>query len=326
MAEESPVRQSRAAQAQAGDFEGALKTLDRLPAANPFERRARDATTAPALKDIAVFYLDQHHDPDARKALQALLKLFPPQAADDDTLKNIVILQAKTGDREGAEANLSLFRGRFPKIGAMAVLAEEYAKAGDRSKSRATIEDALRSVHGMAVHGLWDKILSETEFADPGVEQERAEEFRRDLDYDRTSFRFNEGLTLIAKAQAKIGDVDGAIKTAGLLRVVDELYRGEPAADCLRSIAWVQVQKNDFDGALKTCEIIADDERPFGSSKRSLLESIAREQSKSGNAKRAFEWAVKQEKPQGKLFALHGMAEGIVQRQQSENERARARP
>jgi hypothetical protein len=120
-------------------------------------------------------------------------------------------------------------------------------------------------------------------------------------------------LGTIATTQARIGDVAGALKTAGRIKVDGYSGRSE-ATETYAVIIGAQMKENDFAGALKTLESIPLDNYPSLNDRREqVMSAIAKAQVKAGDAAAVLAWSMKQPSPESKLFALQALAEGIAE-------------
>ena len=123
-------------------------------------------------------------------------------------------------------------------------------------------------------------------------------------------------LESIAHAQARIGDLDAAIKTVNGMSQsgFGKFTRGRT----IDQIVDTQLEKGDIAGARRAADLIGDLDSFMGS-KPDLLEKIARHQAKNGDPAGVVAWAADQKLPNSKLRALRGMADGIVERIDSQN-------
>ena len=109
-------------------------------------------------------------------------------------------------------------------------------------------------------------------------------------------------LQAVVEVLAKAGDVKGAMQIGS--RIQKENYR----SNVLNRIAVAQVLAGDISSALQTTTGIG------GGSRSSTLREMARMQSEAGNIKGSLSWA-NNLMPKEKVFALVGVAEGILLRQ-----------
>ena len=118
-------------------------------------------------------------------------------------------------------------------------------------------------------------------------------------------------LQTLAHAQARIGDVEGAVKTvAGM----SQSTMGKFARDqSVKQIVTTLLEKSDISGARRIVELIPDS-GSFTDSKADVVEQIAKRQAEQGDAAGALAWAAQLRRPGTKLHALRGMADGVVQR------------
>src|SRR5215472_8313573 len=128
-------------------------------------------------------------------------------------------------------------------------------------------------------------------------------------------------LRLIVRNQAAANDLKGAIETAGNIDVAFE------RALAYVEIAQVQARAGDRKGAAKTFDQVLGfegmvPEVPF---RVWLLRALASAQGEAGEEKAAQTWIAKLQSPNGKAWALVGLAEGIAE-QQAANKRLHESP
>ena len=134
----------------------------------------------------------------------------------DTALRGIAGAQAEAGRFDGALDTASLIADDSLRTGAWRQIAVAWARAGDREAAGKLLDKVLQAV---------------ASFKNVRV----------------------EALIATAEAQAQIGDVPGALKTAASI----ENLRGK--AEALRNIALVQTKGGDLKGAGETADTIADE-------------------------------------------------------------------
>jgi len=181
----------------------------------------------------------------------------------DTVLRGIAGAQAEAGRFDAALDTASLIADEYLKTGAWRQIAVAQARAGDRA----------------AAGKLLDKVL-QTVAAFKNVHLIRV-----------------EALIATAEAQAHIGDVPGALKTA----VSVGNLRGK--AEALRNISLVQVKGGDLKGALETADTIADEKI-----KAQALRGIAAARAEAGDRDGALQTAAGIRDPYLKAGAFRKIA------------------
>ena len=267
------------AQAKVGDTYGALETAGNMK--NDWEREAALPAVAKALAKAG----------DFQGALTAARRL----SSDSDwgsasALRNVVKALAKAGDTDGAARSIAealrTARGiSYSGVRARALshIAEAQVKAGDTGGAARSIAEALRA----------------------------AQRYRDDVDDDDEFLP--QMLRDLAKAQAKVGDIHGALGTARSIDSTVSVY----GAYALRDIAEAQAKAGDIHGALGTARSI----RGLGHANSAYtstltLTDIAETQTKAGDIQgtaRSFAEALGAVRSinnaRDRTWALHNIAE-----------------
>jgi hypothetical protein len=89
---------------------------------------------------------------------------------------------------------------------------------------------------------------------------------------------------------------------------------GMESTKALSTIARIQAHTGDYAGALKSADMIREDNSVYETEKSDVVQMIAAQQAKSGDVKGVLAWAEKRSAARSKLVALQGMAEGIIAR------------
>jgi hypothetical protein len=113
----------------------------------------------------------------------------------------------------------------------------------------------------------------------------------------------------LAYAHARIGDLDGALKTLAAMNAPGLGKFARKTA--IEQIVETLLERGDLAGARRTVDVIPDAESMLHS-KEDLLEKIAKRQAEMGDAAGAVAWAGQMPAPGAKLQALRGMADGVV--------------
>jgi len=203
-------------------------------------------------------------------------------------------LQAKAGDLAGAERTATALGFSPSKVDILAELAVAYANAGRRDEALKAIERALKEARNAPNDAIWRSSSQPDAF--------------RQTTFDPTA----PVLETIASAQARIGDLDGAIQT------VSQMSRSGFAQftrkTTVETIVSTRLDSGDVPGALRVAQLIPDSDTMFLDEKARLLERIAQRQSEKSDPAVALEWARKQQVPNTKLQILRGLADGIAER------------
>ena len=110
-------------------------------------------------------------------------------------------------------------------------------------------------------------------------------------------------LQAIAQTQAEIGDADAAVKTVGNMGSSGSAHWIRN--NTIEKIVESQLKAGDPAGALKTADLLKDQGQfTIGPARTKMLESIARHQSKAGQASSVLEWAARETVPDAKLHAM----------------------
>jgi tetratricopeptide (TPR) repeat protein len=271
-----------------------------------------------------------------------------PEQPRDVALEQIVVTQAGAGDFAGALETIRRMHDKAGKENMLATLAGYQARAGDFANARGSIDSINRdscksaALHDIVMAHFEAKNLSAalltvndmtdlnqkadtlTYLAQQVVEQgavssamgilDQARSIASHLkdDHDRAFL-----LEQIAYIQAQAGNYKEAAKT---------LAEAEPAAiaaqeEAKRNNAWTsalpdlieqQAELGDLDGAWSTLSHLAESDR------RSIIQDVARARSKTGDTQGTLAWTARQVAPRDKAFALIGVAEGILQRLETE--------
>ena len=112
-------------------------------------------------------------------------------------------------------------------------------------------------------------------------------------------------MSQIAAAQAKAGDVTGAVQTVNTFGNYPPFYGSQKFATLLL-IARERLYAGDLKGALQCANNISDEYQKAGA-----LREIALFQANMGDVKGALTWAHNESSPYLTSFALLGAAEGV---------------
>jgi RNA polymerase sigma factor (sigma-70 family) len=271
------------AQAQTGDVAGALETAKAFQA---------DAPRARVLAAVARAQAKAGQRAAAEETLKAVRKIVADLAAAEAKRAarpgrpglggssraahleaQVAVTQFHLGDLAGARKTAGAIKSEFEKARAWLDLGAAAAAAGKREEAREFLRAAARAIEGVkpgAGPGDWPP--------------ERAR---------------NSTLRLIAREQAKVGDVREALRTA-------EAIGGDLEREiALESIVPAQAEAGDVKGALQTLARIKE-----SSWQQHALAGLVQARVKAGDERGAQALVSEQKSPALKVHALLGLAKG----------------
>jgi tetratricopeptide (TPR) repeat protein len=295
----SVFRRIAEAQARLGEHEAAYRTIGEPHPVNNVQ--TFDATQARAYVMTAVAEAQlKAKKPDAAKfTVDAALEMMDPLPDEDAEayfpLAELGDILARAGDVAGALRTVDAVSSSSSKVQILTDLAVVQGQKQQPDKARATIRRALDSAARSPNDAVWMLTKQSGRFSgmlqgvDPMVPL----------------------LQLIAQAQAKIGDVDGALKTvAGMNQSTFANFTKNHTID---DIVSTSLAADDIAAALRAVELIQDS-MSFLDEKADKLERIAKRQAEHGDPYGVLDWSAKQRTPRAKLQSLRGLADGIAQR------------
>ena len=236
------------AQADAGDFEGALASARTIKDAN---------TRASALGAIAEAQADAGDFNGALTSARSIEYASPRNR----TLGAIAEVQARAGDFEGALANARSIENAYVAANTLDAIAKAHARAGDFERALASARSIDRTITRAGTLG----VIGEAH-ARAGNAQGAADTFTEALASARSiedPVPRTDWLGRIAKAMARAGDFEGALAIARNIENVgywDEaeqhMYDYEFRSETLGAIAETQADAGDFEGALASARSI----------------------------------------------------------------------
>ena len=347
-------------QAKLGDTAAGAMTLQLAFRGAKLEKRNADKVSA--LQDIALALLSIG-DKDAASstinhALQIAETLEDAPTRKVRLLAAVAVRQAELGDHETSKATLdqALQLAENVEWGAKAAalsdIAAAEARIADSSSARQTLEKALQILDAK---GKTDLVLSYkvqaqivvAEGLKAGGDHETAEKIIKQalqlVESIKDQSDRSSALRTIALAQARIGDIDGALQSEKA--IVEEMYKGLS----FPYIADAQIEKGDLTGALKTANSIGEFDplrkefvlahiavayartgnvmdattiskqidHPF---RASALKAIGEAMAKAGHADQALAWASREAHALEKAHILMGIAEGLVGQHKGRND------
>jgi tetratricopeptide (TPR) repeat protein len=344
------------AQADLGDVDGALKTLDaygKPKLIEDLDSQAVDETIAEARVQVACAQARAGKYKEAAETVRAIDKVERLQDLKWPVMVEIAAAQAKSRDWKQALETAKTTKPIEQQIAALVAIARLQAQAGMAQEARARIAEALKIVPGdrpddeFVQHSrakcLQVIALAQADVGDmksafttaakipeiervanvvlPPFKQITLGTLRaRAGDYEGAkAATWDSGvLRRIVRDQAEAKDINGAVETAGKIDFPFE------KALAYVEIAQVQARAGDRKGAAKTFAQVLEfegavPEVPF---RTWLLRALASAQTEAGQGKAAQAWIAKLQSPNAKAWALVGLAEGIA-KQQATNTRPR---
>ncbi len=272
------------AQARLGDHEGAYRTAgEPHPLNNVQDFRATQARVN-VMKSIAEAQIKAKQWDRARDTISAALEIFGLLPDEDAEayfpLAALGELQAKAGDLAGAERTANALGFSPSKVDILAEVAVAHAQSGRR-------DDALKQIRRAAIdarHAPNDAIWRSSSQPEP----------LRDRAFDPMA----PVLQTIAQAEARIGDLDGALQTVS--RISTSGFGKFTRKETIEQIVSTRLDAGDVPGALRAAAVIPDSDTMFLDEKASLLERIAKHQSEKNDP------AVASSGPENKRFPTPG--------------------
>jgi tetratricopeptide (TPR) repeat protein len=287
------------AQARLGDYDGAYRTAGEPHPVNDVQNFRATQARVRVMKAIADAQFKAKQLAAAKDTVQTAIELIAPLPDEDAEayfpLADLCLLQAKTGDLAGAMRNIAAVSSSQWKVSILSEIAANHAQAGRQAEAKKALALALDASRGAPNDALWTLASGLADrMGDPSLPV----------------------LESIAHAQARIGELDAAIKTINGMSQsgFGKFTRGR----AIDQVVDTQLEKGDIAGARRAADLIGELDSFMGS-KADLLEKIAKQQAKNGDAPGVLAWAADQKVPNSRLRALRGMADGIVQRIDSQN-------
>lgn len=304
-------------QARLGEADAAYKTLGVIQPDNAELRFSALQAKVQLMRDVARGQLKNGSKEAAKDTLQVAMEIVDPYLAEGGShwfpVAELAELLVEAGDPQGALQTAEAIENSSSKIDVLAAVAAVQGQAGDRAGALATLEKAHRAIKHIPNESLWMTADSAArEFLARRISSRRARTFARQK---QLSFDFSlvpSALQATASAHAKIGDFDGALKTAAELSDREDFPFRSERTNAYCNIAIAQAKAKDFKGALMTLEAIAAGGSIFDDERNDAVIEIAGEQVKAGDAKGVLGWAMTQPSAGAKLVALQGLAQGIT--------------
>jgi RNA polymerase sigma factor (sigma-70 family) len=265
------------AQADMGDFDGALKTLeaDRKPKADDGSATVLFWKNSIADARARIAYA-QARAGKYKEALEAVSRIDDERSGffKCRVLMETARAQAQAGDWKQAQTTVKSIEHEGLRIPAWVGLAKLQAKAGMRDAARASIAEGLKAVppdtpddnfrQSYRAEGLQGIALAQADMGDLKIALRTADSIPES--------RFPYKAVTLALLRARAGDYKGAKDAAR------EIDGGLPRATAFLNIARAQAGAKDFKGAMETADAIL---RPFSKAVGYL--EIAEAQARAGD-------------------------------------------
>lgn len=281
------------ARARLGDHEGAYHTIGLLhPENGADDFRAQHARIL-VMAAVGEAQLAAKQKEAARETARAALEMIAPHA-DESTelalpLNRFGTILAGSGDIPGAEEIVeSLSRGRL-KVQLLIEIAAVHAEQKRDADARAAIRRAVEATERVPNDEIWELDDNST---------------------DSNQLQFVK--QLLAKAEARIGDLDSALRTIGEFGDTSFAIFGRKSV--IEEIIGLRLAANDVAGARRALGQWPVKFGMFRDDLANLQERIVRQEARQSDPMAVLELARKEPTPRGKLQFLRGLADGIVDR------------
>jgi tetratricopeptide (TPR) repeat protein len=281
------------AQARLGAYEAAYRTVGEPHPANNVQDFHATYARIQIMLTVARSQLKAKQRDAAKDTVLAALELIAPLADEDAEayfpLTELAKLLAEAGDFQGALRIANTLSRSASKVGLLAEIAEVQAQDKQEAAARQTIGRAIeagRRAPNDAVWGLDNNFGG----LDPMLPIHKA----------------------VAQAQARVGDLDAALKTLGEMGQHSFAHFSRQRA--VEQIVTTRLDAGDVPGALRAADVIPQPQSVFQDDRAAMLERIARLQARRHNPAVILDWARKQKTPQSRLRLLRGLADGIADR------------
>lgn len=306
------------AHARAGDYDQAYRCLGEIQPANNVENFRTIQGRVYLMKAVAEAQLKAGQSEAAKDTVLAALEAIAPLPDGDAEayfpMADLARILARAGDLAGAMRTAGSLARAESRVKVLGEIAAVQARQGRREEARATVGRAIEAAGRAPNEALWslDPTLSNLPRAPIG-----------DMD------PMLPVQALIAQAQARADDLDGALRTISGMgsSMWTSYYRDEAVGQ----IIGARLEVGDIDGAHRAAEMLPNphlgapmivppgdhDFGPFENlyqrSRAGLLERVARTQAERGDPAAVLDWARTQE-PTTRLGMLRGLAEGLAER------------
>ncbi len=280
------------ARARLGDYEGAYHTIGLVQPDDGNEFITRNARNL-VMAAVAEAQLAAKQVEAARETSRTALETIAPMAGENSELvlplTRFGSVLARSGDIRGAEEIVELLsRGRL-KVELLVAIADAHAERKHDAEARDAIRRAVEATRRVPNDELWEADI----VVSPG-------------------FFLNLSRQKIATAQARIGDLDSALRT--IAEFGDSNSEIFVRKAVMEEVVNLRLAANDIVGARRALELLPPRFAMFLDDRAVMQERIARHEARQSDPMAVLELARKEPTPRGKLQLLRGLADGIADR------------
>jgi RNA polymerase sigma factor (sigma-70 family) len=248
------------AQAQAGDFKGALETAETIN---------QDDARAGALAAIAT----AHANAGDFMAAEETIAKIAVEVRKGEATRALLAAQIKAGKLQDAAKTAEGITDKLSRVVALLGLARAHHAAKEHNTTARYVQDARTIIEGIEDNERTDtRAVADGVLAEALAATGEVKEARKLAGAIKKPMWKGGALWRVVGAQAKAGDFKGALETAGTIE--DESDK----ESAIKDVVTAQLGAGDLTGALKTLELL---KRPYW--RAEALTEIARAQSKAGD-------------------------------------------
>ncbi len=330
------------AQARLGEEEAAYRSIGEPQPANMVDTFRATQARVQVMKAVAEAQLKAKHREAAKNTVDSALEMIAPLPdADAEAyfpLAELGIIQAGAGDLAGALRTADALNSSMSKIKVLGEVAAGYARDGRREDASKTIRRASDAARQVPKDTLWNNPV---------------------LNYQANPY-YAQGLNpmlpalqLLAPAQARADDLEGALKSVAEMKAssgplanrtitLEHIMAAQYINPTLGHIVAARLAVDDIDGGRKAIAAMPDtnaivtylpadqdtertDAIPdqLTGGRPALQERVARQQAEQGDPAVVLDWVRKESMPNTKLRMLRGLADGIAARPATKAEQAK---
>ena len=283
--------------------------------------KTNDLGTLPALRQVA---WSQARLGDIKGALKTtnLIGRLPDnpdtvRSFYNHALLNVAEAQADAGDIEGAIKTTGLMKppALLSFSGAFVAIARGVAAKGEIKLALTYIE--LLNLPEQKLRAMAEVANRQTVAGNKAAAKETCREALQMAGSISNPVGKAMGLGFVSKAQAKAGDIEGALKTAHVIAELEAKGGGVGfCCSALAEIGLIQARGKDLEGANKTFALAL--KIALGNKLTTVrdFEEVASAQAMAADDQNAIAWTTKLDSPRGRTYALLGVANGLIKREQ----------
>jgi tetratricopeptide (TPR) repeat protein len=259
---------------------------------------------AVARAQIAAKQLDAAKD-TVQAALELTAGLVDEDAESFFPLVSLGSLLAQSGDLAGARRLAESLKRHAGMVDILTEVAVRENATGHRDEARATLKKIIEATRLVPNDMLWSAVGGDEP---PGFNP-----------------RY-QSLSELAKTQARVGEIDQALKTLAELGGPSNSFVNYTVGRTLLEVAGERMDADDLAAARKALEASLK-ANPRPNDEYRSFERICREMTERGAVEEVIAWAKSQGYPDARIHALRGLAEGgIAQAAPEQGETAKAAP